>query len=936
MKKSIVKAGTVLTVRREKIKAGWLCLLCFLLLGFYLPVKANNIQLNGVVSVKEVNSGVATLEFTLDWDNSWRDSYNWDAVWLFLKYKSGAEWKHLMLEENGHSFVSRESDGLTFTYMAGKTNTDVVGLFVMLDKIINGNCRVTCQVKCKLPDGLTKDDFDNANAFLMAQGIEMVYVPYGAYMLGDGSSNRSFVSSSGESYAIDSEVARQLNVKNGTSINIANGFPQGYQGFYVMKYEVSQEQYVTFLNTLTSAQQTALLPDLNKLDKGHYVFGDSLVPNCRNGIIVSQKLDGEPVVFDNNLTQDNAYGNDDDGKAVACNYLSVNDLIAYASWSGLRPMTEMEYEKACRRPYPMEPIAKEYAWNSTGLILISGSLNNENTLAEYPTSGNVNAGQVLNGPVRCGAFAAYSTMNGLLTQNAAGATYWGVMEMSGNLKELCSLVTNTAITRDANGDGTYVTGKWGPDRDFYGLRGGGFNSPDSCLSTADRSEIDYLSSLVQRDSAVGFRCARTLDATTATVEAGTIGGDSVACPGGTVEIKSLVNASVTGVADMPVSYVWYVNGVPQSETGATLTYSGFEKFKSYTFQRKAICAVGEKLSNQFVINTISVDFALSDTVIRLDRFDNTDGKFIATPQNAGGTFKWYYGGDMLTHGVAVQDSLGVYEPRKANFGTDVSSFQVFRVSCQFEYGKCKSDMQVVRVDYTSDTLFICGKNYVDPRDNQVYPTVSPAGSNQCWMAKNLNYGTLVVGSTYNTHMIAGVQKLCYSDNESNCSTYGALYRWEEAVNGENVSAASDQPNYNYVSGSSGDVEGVCPRGWHVPSDEEWKVLELSLGMTQAQVDATGWRGSDQGRKLKSVNLWTSNSATTGTNTSGMDMLPGGYRYISGGTFHYLGTRGNWWSSTPNDGSTAWRRSLGYTEARVLRITYNKSYGFSVRCVRNTK
>jgi uncharacterized protein (TIGR02145 family) len=221
----------------------------------------------------------------------------------------------------------------------------------------------------------------------------------------------------------------------------------------------------------------------------------------------------------------------------------------------------------------------------------------------------------------------------------------------------------------------------------------------------------------------------------------------------------------------------------------------------------------------------------------------------------------------------------------------------------------------------------CGGDFTDSRDGQVYPTVQIG--TQCWMSKNMNIGTRVAGSNYTTHQTSGIQKMCYDNSESNCTTYGGLYNWDEAVNGEKSNSVK------YVSGSSTVIQGICPDGWHVPSDEEFKTLEKYLGMSSSEADDIFYRGTDEGRKLKSRDYWDEyDSSTSGTNSSGWSGLPGGYRYDSGGTFYYVGTDGGWWSSSEYSSSNAWFRSLSYGDAAVGRGTNDKSYGFSVRCLLN--
>ncbi|NOR88188.1 MAG: hypothetical protein GQ527_11315, partial [Bacteroidales bacterium] len=163
---------------------------------------------------------------------------------------------------------------------------------------------------------------------------------------------------------------------------------------------------------------------------------------------------------------------------------------------------------------------------------------------------------------------------------------------------------------------------------------------------------------------------------------------------------------------------------------------------------------------------------------------------------------------------------------------------------------------------------------------------------QCWMAENLNYET--------------TNSWWYENSSANGDVYGRLYIWEAALN-------------------------ACPSGWHLPSDEEWKIMEMALGMSQSQADNTGWRGTDEGEKMKSTTGWYDNG--NGTNSSGFNALPGGYRY-SNGSFYFLGRSGDWWSSTEYSGSYAWNRNLGNDSDQVFRYNYYKTYGFSVRCLKD--
>ena len=214
--------------------------------------------------------------------------------------------------------------------------------------------------------------------------------------------------------------------------------------------------------------------------------------------------------------------------------------------------------------------------------------------------------------------------------------------------------------------------------------------------------------------------------------------------------------------------------------------------------------------------------------------------------------------------------------------------------------------------------FTCGDALVDSRDGQSYNTVLIG--TQCWMAENLNIGTMINGSNDQTDN-GTIEKYCYNNSTSNCDTYGGLYQWDEAM--------------QYVTTAG--TQGVCPAGWHIPTDAEWMTMEEYLGMCSGTGSgcsgATGWRGTDEGGKLKETGTthWTSPN-TGATNSSGFTALPGGYRYTDG-SFHNLTSSASFWLSTEG-GSNAWYRYLHYNSAQVIRGYNNKAYGFSVRCVRD--
>ncbi len=219
----------------------------------------------------------------------------------------------------------------------------------------------------------------------------------------------------------------------------------------------------------------------------------------------------------------------------------------------------------------------------------------------------------------------------------------------------------------------------------------------------------------------------------------------------------------------------------------------------------------------------------------------------------------------------------------------------------------------------------CGDTLIDERDSNEYSTVQIGG--QCWMAENLNYGTLT--STANSQgkncpSAAETKKYCYKNTESGCALDGGLYQWEQAMCGSDVPGA----------------QGICPDGWHIPTDKEWKTLEAELGIAQDQIDDIRWRGVDEGGQLKGITVcgsypcWDSPNAGA-TNSSGFTAWPAGF--YTGSLFDPRGVSAVFWSSSKDDSRAsiqAWVRSLGAGEGGVYRNTFGESYSFSVRCLQD--
>ena len=194
--------------------------------------------------------------------------------------------------------------------------------------------------------------------------------------------------------------------------------------------------------------------------------------------------------------------------------------------------------------------------------------------------------------------------------------------------------------------------------------------------------------------------------------------------------------------------------------------------------------------------------------------------------------------------------------------------------------------------------------------------------NQFWMAENLKTTHYSNGdpipSGYTDLEWVGLSTGAYAIS-SDLGTYGNFYNWY-AVN---------------------DVRGVCPLGWHVPSDDEYKELEMTLGMSQSEEDlGHAWRGTNEGSKLAgNAILWDDALLEYDSefSTSGFNALPAGYRNGYGYGNGFLTPTGSdalFWTATvydvPND--LAWWRGINYNEISSLRSSYGLKHGFSVRCI----
>lgn len=468
-----------------------------------------------------LNEASDTITYTCDiaWENSWKNTNSQDAVWIFLKYSvdSGQTWQHASMSTSGTN-----PSGFHVPYNFELiVPDDEKGFFLQRTDLTSGsvNAENVRFVWDYAQDGLTDAEAKAATTINKIFGVEMVYIPAGSFYLGDGdsASEYHFVQGSAdtEPWYIRSEDS--ITTTNGASggyyyqssgspaenatgsvFIIPSSFPKGYQDFYLMKYELTEGQWVAFFNTLAQVQKPQR--DITSGAEGGKGSDAVVMRNTVNWDAAKPTSPAETLRPDRPVS-----------------YISWPDLLAYADWAGLRPITEMEFEKAARGK-DVAPVANEYAWGTaaydtaqSGEIypsnmdedgteqIFDGNANiNRNSLGWSSgdgRSGGIAEGQP--GPLRVGIFAESST--GRVT---SGAGYYGNMELSGNLSEMVVTVGNAQGRQflGSHGDGilTTVSGYEGnatnldwpginagdPARGITGTTGSGYRGGDFASSSA--------------------------------------------------------------------------------------------------------------------------------------------------------------------------------------------------------------------------------------------------------------------------------------------------------------------------------------------------------------------------------------------------------------------------------------------------------------------
>lgn len=487
----------------------------------------DNVRLAGTVSESSV-----PIEFDLRWQNSFRNSTNWDAAWVFVKFRAGeGAWHHATLSSRPQDASVGDDNGVAATVLPA---TDGKGAFVFRTAPGIGPVHWDdVSVRWNhAADGVADEEDVSVRVF----GVNMVYIRQGPFVVGDGEGGdvRGHLrgSTSALPFTVTDESAIVLGGSSPDHLDSNNGygmyqsfgddfgesnpvqlpasFPKGHRAFYVMKYEMTEGLYAGFLSTLNAKQLQTRNPPVEE-------------PAARPGLgryTITSTAPFEATVPDR-----------------AAHFLSWMDGSAFADWAALRPMTELEFEKASRGSAAASP--GEFAWGTDEIHQRRYSLLDINTPSERIVNLGIETGNAAYDLTTGGAGPCWSCLGGPLkvaafqtagaTRQETGASHYGVLGLSGNLVERTVSIGNSTGRRfDGNhGDGNlHASGNaWGPEVASWpgssvtgansqvigavgsGFRGGSWAAPAANLRISDREFAATPDN--SRNPTFGYRFVRT-------------------------------------------------------------------------------------------------------------------------------------------------------------------------------------------------------------------------------------------------------------------------------------------------------------------------------------------------------------------------------------------------------------------------------------------
>jgi len=433
----------------------------------------NNLAISGVNLYGPNNSGLASIGFTITENNvSTGTSTNGGAYntadWIFVKFStmSGNDgtWNHATLVSG--------VVGAGATLAAATDNKGVYLNHTIVSSYWTAGTTVTWDFGA--------DGVDGKNAIVQVFAISMVKVPTGNFIYNaasfGGSANKNYGNGSQATVTDAGPITDTGTGTNNLPTDALPGWPNGYNSFYIGRYEITQGQYADFLNTVPSAQAAANLYYAT-VANGHNMTNTGTYPN-------------KYVAVDPN---------------AAKNYLSFDDGWRYLSWAGLRPPTEMEFEKAARdlSPDAGHLDARIYPWGSTPPDVVTYT---------PPSEGGTCIKKFLNyknttGCTKVLDVGRYMSGDVYRTPEETGASPWGIADLVGNVWEL--IINSSWATVPQNGNGTpTLPGTWpAPGATTAGIRGGSWLLNAAYAHVSDRNDASW--AITGRYSDTGARPART-------------------------------------------------------------------------------------------------------------------------------------------------------------------------------------------------------------------------------------------------------------------------------------------------------------------------------------------------------------------------------------------------------------------------------------------
>lgn len=482
-----------------------LCIALVITISVNSNIKANGLLL-GATTVSGAGAG-NQISFPINWNNSWNAAApnNWDAVWIFAKYQdctNPAVWLPV-------TFSTAAVHTITGGVLQVDPVADGMGVFIRRSALGSGNIAVATAT-------LTITSATGTAYNYRIYGIEMVKIAAEDFQIGDGVSTNTFLNNTVT--AATQAAGFAAGALYAGSPVVPNTFPF-YNSIYCMKYEVTQHQYVDFLNSLTYTQQAGRTAVFPNLVTNNFVMYAGIARN-RNSIkiLTSGVSVTTPAVYGCDFNQNGTMDQAADGIPVACNFLSWGDLTAYLDWAGLRPMTDIEYERICRGP--VGRTAGEYVWGNVALSDAYyycswngvNNISNNGTISEISgaAAGNCVFGMasyrqccdrcgsscnvdnsMQQGPLRVGSCATAGT-----NRQTSGAAYYGAMDMAGNVWERVVAITAAGVTFNgtlgngtlaANGDADQATWPAPATAIGSGFRGGNWMDAGTYCRTSDRA-----------------------------------------------------------------------------------------------------------------------------------------------------------------------------------------------------------------------------------------------------------------------------------------------------------------------------------------------------------------------------------------------------------------------------------------------------------------